>query len=66
MTEQEAKEYLLAKHTGLLLTKKETAVELHISPANLDRLRQTGQIESKKIGGKVLFNIGEVARFLAV
>ena len=47
-----------------LLTKKETARELNISQATLDRLRKSGEIRSKKVGGGVFFTINEIAFFL--
>jgi len=47
-----------------LLTKKETARELNISEATLDRLRKTGEIRSKKVGGGIFFTIHELASFL--
>ena len=47
-----------------LLTKKETARELNISQATLDRLRKSGEIKSKKVGGGVFFTINEIALFV--
>jgi len=47
-----------------LLTKKETAIELNISQATLDRLRKSGEIKSKRVGGGVFFTINEIALFL--
>ena len=52
------------KFNKSLLTKKETARELNISQATLDRLRKTGVIKSKKVGGGVFFTINELALFL--
>ena len=49
----------------MLLTKKETAQELSVSEASLDRMRKQGLITSKKVLGQIMFNIGEVSRFLA-
>ncbi len=49
-----------------LLTKKETAKELNISQATLDRLRKSGEIKSKKVGGGVFFTIIEIANFLDI
>ena len=47
-----------------LLTKKETARELNISQATLDRLRKSGEIKSKRVGGGVFFTINEIALFV--
>jgi hypothetical protein len=47
-----------------LLTKKETARELNISQATLDRLRKSGDIKSKKVGGGIFFTIHEIASFV--
>jgi hypothetical protein len=47
-----------------LLTKKETAKELNISQATLDRLRKANDISSKKVGGGIYFTLKEIASFL--
>ncbi len=47
-----------------LLSKKETARELNISQATLDRLRKSGDIKSKKVGGGIFFTIQEIALFV--
>ena len=51
-------------YNKMLLTKKETANELNVSEATIDRLRQNGQLNSKKVLGQIMFSIDEVARFL--
>jgi len=51
-------------HKKMLLTKKETANELNVSEATIDRLRQNGQLSSKKVLGQVMFSLDEIARFL--
>lgn len=48
----------------MLLTKKETANELNISQATIDRLRKSGAISSKKIGGGIYFTLNEIANFV--
>lgn len=48
----------------MLLTKKEIAGELNVSEATIDRLRQNGQLNSKKVLGQVMFSLDEVARFI--
>lgn len=55
---------LQQKFKKSLLNKQETARELNISQATLDRLRKTGAIKSKKVGGGIFFTINEIALFL--
>jgi hypothetical protein len=57
-------ENLQHRYLKSLLSKKETAKELNISQATLDRLRKSGAIKSKKVGGGVFFTINEIALFL--
>lgn len=57
-------EHLRQKYKKLLLSKKETAEEISVSTATLDRLRKSGAIKSKKVGGGVFFTINEIALFL--
>jgi hypothetical protein len=57
-------ENLQQRHSKSLLSKKETAKELNISQATLDRLRKSGAIKSKKVGGGIFFTIHEIALFL--
>lgn len=56
---------LYEKYGKFILSKKEAAKELHCSTANIDRLRQSGDIVSKKVRGQVFFTLEEVSRFLA-
>ena len=64
MTRQEQFKTMRETHAKMLLNKRETAKELSISEATLDRLRNTGQIKSKQIMGQVMFTIDEIARFI--
>jgi hypothetical protein len=64
MSHVECIEILRENYQKLLLTKRETAKELSISEATIDRLRQSGKISSKKILGSVMFSIDEIARFV--
>ena len=57
-------ENLQCKYSKSLLKKKEAARELNISQATLDRLRKSGDIKSKKVGGGIFFTIHEIALFL--
>lgn len=64
MTQMEFIEILRKNYNRMLLTKKETAHELNISSATVDRLRKTGELGSKKIGGGIYFTLEEIARFV--
>lgn len=64
MSKIEFREMLRENHKKMLLSKKETANELNISEATIDRLRQQGQISSRKVLGQVMFSLDEVARFI--
>ncbi len=55
---------LQQRYTKSLLTKKETAKELSISEATLDRLRKANAINSKKVLGGIYFSLEEVAAFV--
>lgn len=55
---------LRENYNKMLLTKKETANELNVSEATIDRLRQNGQLNSKKVLGQIMFSLDEIARFL--
>ena len=55
---------LRENYKRMLLTKKETANELNVSEATIDRLRQNGQLTSKKVLGQIMFSLDELARFL--
>ena len=47
-----------------LLTKKETALEIGVSTTTIDRLRKSGDLKSKKVGGGVFFTLNEIANFI--
>ena len=55
---------LQQKYGKSLLKKKETAEELNISQATLDRLRKNGDIRSKRVLGGIFFSLTEIASFL--
>ena len=55
---------LRANYKRMLLTKKETANELNVSEATIDRMRQNGLLNSKKVLGQIMFSLDEIARFL--
>ena len=53
------------KYNTMILSKEETACEIgKVSPATLDRLRQNGEISSRKVLGQIRFSVMEVARFI--
>ncbi|QOP41056.1 hypothetical protein [Sulfurimonas marina] len=56
---------LLDRYERGVLTKTETAKELAISEATIDRIRKTGAIKSKTVMGKIVFDIKEIAHYLA-
>ena len=55
---------LRENYKRMLLTKKETANELNVSEATIDRMRHNGLLNSKKVLGQVMFSLDEVARFI--
>jgi len=52
------------KHQKLLLNKNEIAEELRVSTATIDRLRKSGSLKSKKIGGGIFFTLQELASYI--
>jgi len=64
MSQSELIIMLRDNYNKMLLTKKEIASEINVSEATIDRLRQQGQLNSKKILGQIMFSLDEVARFL--
>ncbi|MFY9073706.1 helix-turn-helix domain-containing protein [Malaciobacter mytili] len=64
MSKTEFIEILRKNYNRMLLTKKETAHELNISTATIDRLRKSGELNSKKVSGMILFSLDEIARFV--
>lgn len=65
MNQSELRTLLLSKYDKMLLNKKETANEMNVSEATIDRLRKHGAIKSKKVGGQIFFTISEIADYLA-
>lgn len=57
-------EQIQQRYNKSLLNKKEAAQELGISQASLDRLRKSGEIRSKRVGGKVMISLKEIALFI--
>ena len=65
MSQTEFITMLRENHDKMFLTKKEACKELSISEGTLDRLRKDGKITSRKVLGQIMFDIGELARFMA-
>ena len=64
MSQIEFREMLRENYNKMLLTKKETANELNVSEATIDRLRHHGQLNSRKVLGSIMFSLDEIARFI--
>ena len=52
------------RYKRLLLNKKEASKELGISISTLDRLRKSGYLREKRIGGGVFFTLDEIVDFI--
>jgi len=62
---KEKEVFFKEKYNRCILNKEETAFELGgISESTIDRLRKTGELKSKKIGGQVFFDIEQVAKYV--
>ena len=57
-------ELLYSKHNKLYLDKEETAVELDVARATIDRMRINGELKSSKIKGSIKFALTEIAKFI--
>ena len=55
-------ESLRKQYGTALLSKAQAAKELSVSRATIDRMRNVGQISSRKVGQQIRFNVTEVAR----
>ncbi len=64
MSKVEFIEMLRTNYKRSLLSKRETANELNISQATVDRLRKSGAISSRKVGGGIYFTLDEIASFV--
>jgi hypothetical protein len=58
------KEILQQRYRKSLLNKREVANELGISQSTLDRIRQKGEISSKRVGGGIYFTLDQISQFL--
>lgn len=64
MNQKLVTELLYNKHGRLYLSKEETAIELGVTRATIDRMRQTGELKSSKIKGSIKFSLTEIAKFI--
>lgn len=61
---EELKIEIQQRYKKLLLNKKEASKELGISISTLDRLRKSGYLREKRIGGGVFFTLDEIVDFI--
>ena len=52
------------RYKKLLLNKKEASQELGISISTLDRLRKSGYLREKRVGGGIFFTLDEIVNFI--
>ncbi|MDN5096860.1 helix-turn-helix domain-containing protein [Aliarcobacter butzleri] len=52
------------RYKKLLLNKKEASKELGISISTLDRIRKSGCLREKRIGGGIFFTLDEIVNFI--
>ncbi len=57
-------ESLRKQHGTPLLNKTISAKEISVSRATLDRMRQNGEIKSKRVGKQVRFHVLEIAKIV--
>jgi excisionase family DNA binding protein len=55
---------IFLKYGRKLLKKSEVASELGVSVQTVDRLRKSYDLQSKKVGGQIRFDIQELARYM--
>lgn len=61
------KEYIkniISRYNSAMLTKKQAAKELQISPTQIDRLRKSGELRSSMVGGSVRISANTIADFM--
>lgn len=58
-------QFIINNNEGkLLLSKKQTAAELNVSEATVDRLRHEGDLKSTKLGGQIFVRADELAQYI--
>ena len=63
--QKQVTELLYSKHGKMYLNKEDTAKELDVTPATLDRMRNDGEIKSSTIRGSIKFSLTEIAKFIS-
>lgn len=66
MTKTEYEQDIIKRYGTQLLKKNQAASELQVSEMTIDRLRKSGELKSKKVGGIIRIPASSVAEFLAV
>ncbi len=64
MNRNEAFEHFKAKYERLMITQHEAMGELDIGLNSIIRLRKSGALKSKMVGGKAMINIGDLAEYM--
>ena len=64
MNQKLAIDLLYSKYGKLYLSKDESATELGLGIATIDRMRETGELKSSKIKGSIKFALTEIAKFI--
>ena len=64
MNQKDTLEYLKKKYGRLMISQHEAMIELNIKLNSMIRLRKSGELRSKMIGGKAMINIGDLANYM--
>ena len=66
MNKEELIKDLTQRYESSLLTKRQAAKELQISPTQVDRLRKDGTLKSTMLGGLVRIHVSAIADLMGV
>jgi len=64
MNQKDTLEYLKNKYGRLMISQHEAMEELGVKINTMIRLRKSGEIKSKMVGGKAMINIGDLAEYM--
>ena len=64
MDKRETYEFLKKKYGRLLITQQEAMAEIDVKINTMLKLRKTGEIKSKMVGGRAMINIGDLASYI--
>ena len=64
MNNKDTIQYLKEKYGRLMISQHEAMAELGIKLNSMIRLRKSGEIKSKMVGGKAMINIGDLAEYM--